>query len=133
MGKLIVGCTVALLSLCTVGAIICRKRKQKLLLGVDSELKLCSIVEVQELSMKQIVAHFKKESVMKVLRENKGAIAVCLKKANGGAIPDVVCCLFDGNNNQVINDEHMTTVFKCQRLGEDLLNAFGNKDMIVIK
>ena len=83
---------------------------------------------VETLTLELVVSFFKNLDVLKMLKEDKNLLAVAIKDDSAKAI--VLAC-FDKEKNEIVYDK--CKGYKYQKLNDDLIQMFGNKDMIVLK
>lgn len=102
--------------------IVYRKRLNK---GIN-------VVEVDLLTMEEIIKSFKRKEVMEILHNNDDFIAVVIKEYKEDHY-DIVCTLYDRTEEAVVEDFKFPLMFKAKDINEDLKNAFSDKDMIVLK
>lgn len=102
--------------------IVYRKRLNK---GIN-------IVEVDLLTMEEIIKSFKRKEVMEILHNNDDFIAVVIKEYKEDYY-NIVCTLYDKAKDEVVGDFKFPLMFKAKDINEDLKNAFSDKDMIVLK
>ena len=87
-------------------------------------------IEVDFLSLKDVVGFFKKPSTLEKLKASPDKLAVAVREGLGDGKTDVVLTLFDAKSNAV---EMPLAVYRAKEIGPELLKLFGDKDMIVIK
>ena len=83
-----------------------------------------------ELSLADIVSFFKRPEVTKELKSSEDLIAVALLEKKDDGTNSVMVCLFDKKNSVV---KQSLKRFVADKLSDDLLSTFGNKDMIVLQ
>ncbi|WP_020004354.1 hypothetical protein [Brachyspira innocens] len=90
------------------------------------------IIEVDLLTMEEILKSFKRKEVIDILRNDDDLLAVVIKehKNNGYRI---ICTLYDKREEEILKDFKFPLIFKAKDINEDLKNAFSDKDMIVLK
>lgn len=83
---------------------------------------------IEILTMLEVIQYFK--SHIEVLKVNKSFLPVVIKKMKKDKIICTVC-VYDENKEEVISSP-ATFTWVANSLDEDLKNAFGNKDMIIL-
>lgn len=89
-------------------------------------------IEKDILKMEDLIIFFKSENVMEKLKSNANILAVSLKSKNKDYY-QLVCTLYDNEKKEIIDSENYTLVFKSKKLDDNLINAFDDKDMIILK
>ena len=84
--------------------------------------------EIETLTLEIVVSFFKNPDILRMLREDKNLLAVAIKDDSAKGI--VLAC-FDKEKNEIVYDKYKG--YKYQKLNDDLIQMFGNKDMIVLK
>jgi len=87
-------------------------------------------IVVESLSLADVVRFFKRQEVAEKLKTSTNVIAVALKEKRMGGRVGVSLCTFDKVKNVVCEP---LAVYDASRLDDSLLNAFGDKDMIVLQ
>lgn len=62
----------------------------------------------------------------------KKYIAVAIKEKSTDNSYKLICCIFDKQTNEVANIEN-TIFYNAESLEQDLLDAFGDKAMIILQ
>lgn len=93
--------------------------------------KLYDIKEVEILKMEDVIIFFKKKEVLDKLKSNDNFLAVAIKE-NKKDYYKIVLTIYDKSKEEVINIDNCTLGFKAKDIDNDLKNAFGDKDMIVL-
>ncbi len=86
--------------------------------------------DVDTLKFEDVIAHFKREEVLAFLKAHKDTEAVAIKELSGDGILQIVLCAFNKEDSTIVPS--CCKVFRAKALDEDLLNAFGDKDMFVL-
>lgn len=91
-----------------------------------------NVIEVDLLTMEEIIKSFKRKEVIDILKSDDDLIAVVIKEheENGYRI---ICTLYDKTEEEIVKDFKFPLIFKAKDINEDLKNAFSDKDMIVLK
>lgn len=87
--------------------------------------------EVEILKMEDVIIFFKKKEVFDKLVSNNNFMAVAIKENKNGYY-QIICTIYDKNKEKVSNIDNCTLMFKAKNIDNDLKNAFGDKDMIVL-
>lgn len=96
-------------------------------------------VKKDEVSLKDIIAFYKQEEIISVLNLKKEIdILPIVYKRKSKREDDRIslfCVLFDRKNDKLFSngDSKYFTLFLTKKLDEDLTDAFGDKEMIVLK
>lgn len=93
--------------------------------------KLYETKEVEILKMEDVIIFFKKKEVFDKLVSNNNFMAVAIKENKNGYY-QIICTIYDKSKEKVLNIDNCTLMFKAKNIDNDLKNAFGNKDMIVL-
>lgn len=88
--------------------------------------------EVDRLAMPNVIKFFKQPDILAKLRENKNFIAVVMKQNEMDGSIKVICCVFDKVKSDVVDVEH-AKCFHARMLDADLLEAFGDKPMVILQ
>lgn len=85
--------------------------------------------------VKNIASFFKDPRRLRELEENKDLIAVTIKKNYEDGNYTVVSCLFDKEKDEVVAEREGEDiqVVEGEELDDKLSDAFGDKNMIVVK
>lgn len=83
---------------------------------------------VETLTLELVVSFFKNPDVLKMLKEDKNLLAVAIKD---NSAKTVVLSCFDKEKNEIVYDKYKG--YKYQKLNDDLVQMFGNKDMILLQ
>ena len=84
----------------------------------------------EELTLADIVSFFKRPEVTKKLKSSEDLIGVALREKKDDGTNSVTVCLYDKKNTAV---RKSLKCFVADKLSDDLLSTFGNKDMIVLE
>ena len=87
--------------------------------------------EVEILKLEDVIIFFKKKEIFDKLKSNDNFLAVAIKE-NKKDYYQIVCTIYDKSKEEVLNFDNCTLMFKAKDIDNDLKNAFGNKDMIVL-
>ena len=79
-----------------------------------------------------IVAFFKDPNRLGKLKENKDRIAVAIKEKLDNGDYEVVNCLFDKEQAELVDPEEDAEVISASELDEETLAQFKEKDMLVL-
>lgn len=88
------------------------------------------IEEVDSLSLKDVIRFFAEEQSMHKLKEREDLIAVAMREQLDVEFPMITICLYDTKKNCVVE---ILKHLKVRKLDSSLQDAFGDKDMIVLK
>jgi len=75
-----------------------------------------------------MVRFFKQPDVLKILKEDKNLLAVATKD---DVAKTVILACFDKEKNVILADNYKG--YKYQTLSDDIIQMFGNKDMLVLQ
>lgn len=89
-------------------------------------VKICSF-------FKNVISFFRDSTRLRKLQADQNRIAVTIKEKLESGNYNVVNCLFDTEKNQVVDAETDAEVINAAELDSDMLEHFGDKDMLVIK
>lgn len=89
-------------------------------------------INVKSLGMKEIISYFKNPKRLELLKKDENKIAVAIREKNSDDSYKIVCCIFDKQANEVANIED-AAFYNAETLEEDLLEAFGDKAMIILQ
>lgn len=81
-------------------------------------------------SMTDALSFFRQEEVLKKLRENESSLAVAVKNKLKSGETELTLTIFDKKLNEVMEP---LAIYRIKDVSEDLMQAFGNNDMIVLK
>ena len=109
--------------ICVIVAAVKKNGRNALADNIETERKA-------ELSLADIVSFFKRPEVTKELKSSEDLIAVALLDKKDDGTNSVMVCLFDKKNSVV---KQSLKRFVVDKLSDDLLSTFGNKDMIVLQ
>ena len=84
----------------------------------------------EELTLADIVSFFKRPEVMEELKSSEDLIAVAIREKKDDGTNSVMVCLYDKKN---LTAKQSLKCFVADKLSDDLLSTFGNKDMIVLQ
>ena len=87
--------------------------------------KICSFV-------KNIVAFFKNKERLEQLKQNRNLKAIAIKEKLESGEFRTVKCLFNTEENTIVNPEKDAEVVTSETIDQELEQAFGDKDMIVL-
>ena len=79
-----------------------------------------------------IVNFFKDPSRLRKIQQDKDIIAVTVKKNLDNGNYNTVNCLFDKNENTVVDMEKDAIGIESEYLDDEALRHFGDKDMIIL-
>ena len=88
--------------------------------------------DVDTLKFEDVIAHFKREDVLAFMKAHKGVVAVAVKQQAGDAVFQIVLCAFNKEAGTLVQEPPCFKVFYAKALDNDLREAFGNKEMIVL-
>lgn len=88
------------------------------------------IKSMNTVSLEDALLFFKKKERLKLLRENSDLLAMVIKEQNDFKYY-IICTIFDKNTNET--NEENTIVWQTSHLEDDLLNAFGKRNMIILQ
>ena len=91
--------------------------------GIETERKA-------ELSLADIVSFFKQPQILKELQSSEDLVGVALREKKDDGTTSVLVCLFDKKASTV---KQSLKRFVADKLSDDLLSTFGNKDMLVLQ
>lgn len=83
--------------------------------------------------LKNIAGFFKDASRLKKLKENSNAIAVAIKEKLESGNYNVVNCLFDKQEGELIDYEEDCIINQAEKLDNDTIIQFGDKDMLILE
>ncbi len=83
---------------------------------------------IETLTLEMAVRFFKNPDMLRMLREDKNLLAVAIKDDSAKTV--VLAC-FDKEKNEIVYNNYKG--YKYQKLNDDLVQMFGNKDMIVLQ
>ena len=87
--------------------------------------------EVESLGMADVIKVFKRPEVLEKLKSNENYKAVAVKGTHDDAFTSIVATVFDAEKNEVISEPFCA--WKAKMLEADLLEAFGDKSMIILQ
>lgn len=87
--------------------------------------------EVESLGMADVIKVFKKPEVLQKLKSNKNYIAVAIKETLDDGSAKIVATTFDNEKNEVVSTPFCA--WKAKKPEADLLEAFGDKSMIILQ
>ena len=88
--------------------------------------------EVDTLVMSNVIKFFKQPDILEKLNGNKDFIAVAIKQNETDGSVKLVCSVFDKAKSEVVDMEH-AKCFHARMLDADLLEAFGDKEMLILQ
>lgn len=92
--------------------------------------------EVEILKLEDVIIFFKKKEIFDKLVSNDNLIAVAIKEKNKLKSDkysyNILLTLYDEKTEDILTIDNCTLMFKAKDIDNDLKNAFGNKDMIVL-
>ena len=109
--------------ICVIVAGVKKNSQNALADGIETEKKA-------ELSLADIVSYFKRPEITKELQRSQDLIAVALREKKDDGTNSVLVCLYDKKASTVAQPLKR---FVADKLADDLLSTFGNKDMIVLQ
>lgn len=80
-----------------------------------------------------IVAWFKKPDVLEQIKNNEKIIAVSIKEKLVTGDYSVINCLYDKEEDRLIDASENAVVFTANSLDSDTLSRFDNKEMIILQ
>ncbi len=88
--------------------------------------------EVDTLTMEKVIAFFKNDEIVSILKEDANIKAVVTKKGSKEDKTHIICTLFDTKSEKIVYmDKYILNVL-VKNIDDDLSQAFGDKDMIVL-
>ncbi len=87
--------------------------------------KICSFV-------KNIVSFFKNKERLEQLKQDRALKAIVIKEKLESGEYRTVNCLFNSETNAIVNPENDALAITSPKIDEELEQAFGDKDMIVL-
>lgn len=96
------------------------------LLEYIKDLKECEVIEF--LGLEDIIKYFKDPKRLKILKDNRNIIACVIKQDNNNYVT-VILAIYDKLDSNVIE----LKCYSVQKLDENLIRHFGDKDMIILK
>ena len=87
-------------------------------------------IKADRLGVEDVVGFFKRQKSLESLRASPDKIAVALKDKQDGGRVLITLTLFDKGTNEV---EKPLALYSVKTVDVELLNLFGDKDMLVIK
>lgn len=109
--------------ICVIVAAVKKNGRNALVGNIETERKA-------ELSLADIISFFKRPEVTKELKSSEDLIAVALLEKKDDGTNSVMVCLYDKKN---LTAKQSLKCFVADKLSDDLLSTFGNKDMIVLE
>ena len=88
------------------------------------------VENIDTLAFKDVVAFFRRPNVLERLKEQAGLLAVVIRESKNETPTIITLCAFDSQKNEVIVP---FVRYAARALDEELLQVFGDKDMIVLK
>lgn len=108
------------------------------LFGQESDFKISDKVQVEVLRANDVISWFKKDDILKQIKENPDIQCVVIKGESVKMVQDIknipenknycMVALFDKKSSSVVTAQ----VFIYKEMEEDLVKMFGDKDMIVL-
>lgn len=89
--------------------------------------------KVKNLTLEDVVSFFKQPKVLEKLQEDQNRIAVAIKEEIDDNSISVILCIYSQNDSTLVTPETAARRFEAEKLSEDLISIFGNKDMIVLQ
>ena len=80
-----------------------------------------------------IVSFFKEPSRLRKLQENQNRIAVAIKEKLDKGDYQVINCLFDKQENKLVDPEEDAEVITAEQLDAETKRAFGRKSMLLLQ
>ena len=94
---------------------------------------LLSTAEKREnFTMEDVIRFFKRPEVSSKLKSDENLLAVVIKENKKNKI-HILCCLYDKNKEKTILDQSLLLNILTDKIDEDLIDQFGDKDMIVLQ
>ena len=90
------------------------------------DLKECELIEF--LGLEDIIKYFKDPKRLKILKDNRNIIACVIKQENNNSIT-IILAIYDKLESNVIELKG----YSVQKLDENLIRHFDDKDMIILK
>ena len=109
--------------ICVIVAAFKKNGKHALADGIETERKT-------ELSLADIVSFFRQPQILKELQSSQDLIAVAVREKMDDGTNSVMVCIYDKKASAVAQPLKR---FVADKLSDDLLSTFGNKDMIVLQ
>ena len=103
---------------------------KSLLKAVWDKIKKLAVYVLRFLT--NIVAFFKDPNRLGKLKEKKDRIAVAIKEKLDNGDYEVVNCLFDKEQAELVDPEEDAEVISASELDEETLAQFKEKDMLVL-
>jgi len=82
---------------------------------------------------KNIISWFRDPDRLKKLQEDSNVIAVSIKEKLDNGNYAVINCLFDQENNELVDYTEDAEIIESEQLDKDSIRNFGDKDMIVLR
>lgn len=108
---------------------VCRSKRRQCLFP---SFEIYPASETDKLEFTTLVAIFKREKCMAALKEKPHIIPVVTRQHLGDGRWDVVACLFDKEQEEVLHEPRPER-YLAKELSADLESAFGGKDMLVLR
>lgn len=80
-----------------------------------------------------IVSWFKDVDRLRKLRKDRNTIAVVIKEKLENGNYNVVNCLFDKEQGEVVDYEEDALIIEAEMLDENTIRQFGDKNMIILR
>lgn len=80
-----------------------------------------------------IVSFFRDRNRLKKLQEDQNRIAVAIKEKLDNGDYQVVNCLYDKQETELVTPEEDAMVITSRQLDAEIQRNFGNKDMLVLQ
>lgn len=111
-----------------IGSLKRLKSKKNPIQILKSEAK-----SVNEIKFQDIVAFFKAPEIWSILKANKNILPVALKEKEADGTVFVMGCLFDEEKDDVVSLEKFHLVYKSKSMDAELIEKFGDEDMLVLR
>lgn len=87
--------------------------------------------EIDTLYFGEVISFFKQSDINTKLKENEKYIAVTIKEKKDNNTK-IIACIFDQEKNNIADIKY-ATAWNAKSIDNDLLEAFGEKDMIILQ
>lgn len=89
-------------------------------------------IKQESLSMKEVIGFFQQTEILKQLQENSNLLAVVVReKLDNGDIALTLTC-YDKEKEKIAHSPY-TKQYVVKNMDSDLIQNFGNKDMLVLE
>ena len=101
---------------------------------IKSKDDFISTAEKREnFTMEDVIRFFKQKEISEKLKKDTNLQAVVLKNPVKENQIHIICCLYDKNKEKVILEQPPLLNILTDKIDEDLIDQFGDKDMIVLQ